>query len=372
MTTTHLTTQALETHRELRLSEPKPTWKLGIGALVVATLVLAAVGVMTSGAIAAAPAGSLAATLGWVFLALGVVGAAIPFIMSVTSLREVAQAKREVRSGHVLVARATMTKAREHALTALGITGALVLVIGFVLLIVGNDASVQKTFLNWEVMGKSVASVGKAFSLNILIALIAEAIVLVFGLALAICRMLPGRAGAPIRWLAIAYIDIMRAVPAIIVIYLIGFGLPLAGIPVLKDLSPAWFAIIALSLTYSAYVAETYRSGIESIHPSQFSAARSLGFSFSQTMRYMILPQSIKNVIPPLLTMFIGLQKDTALVNVIGAMDAFNQAKYISSTNFNLSAVTVVAIMFVLVTIPQTRLVDWWLDRSAQRKGGSR
>lgn len=367
-----LDTTTLETRSDLELSPPPKSIGAGIAGLVISSLTLLIIGVFASAGISSAPAGSTAAVLGWVMLTGGVILGAIPLIMSINSLRVTAAARQEVKDDKILHARKTASKARELGFTAVGIAAALLLVVGFVLLIVGNDASVQRTFLNWEVMGKSLASVTSAFGLNIMIAVIAEIIVLVFGLILAICRMLPGKAGAPIRWLAIAYIDVMRAVPAIIVIYLIGFGLPLAGIPILEDLSPAWFAIIALALTYSAYVAETYRSGIEAIHPSQFSASRSLGFSFAQTMRYVILPQSIRNVIPPLLTMFIGLQKDTSLVNVIGAMDSFNQAKYISSTNFNLSSVTVVAILFVLVTIPQTRLVDWWLERGDKRRGGSR
>ncbi|MFD2674255.1 amino acid ABC transporter permease [Gulosibacter bifidus] len=370
MTDAALNTTTLETRPDLHLSPPPKSLGVGIAGLVVSSLTLLTIGVFASAGISNADAGSPAASLGWIFLTVGLVLGAIPFIMSINSLRATARTRDEVRRAKVLHARATASRARELGLTAVGISAALLLVVGFVLLIVGNDASVQRTFLNWDVMANSLGSVTSAFGLNILIAVIAEVIVLVFGLVLAICRMLPGKAGAPVRWLAIAYIDVMRAVPAIIVIYLIGFGLPLAGIPVLKDLSPAWFAIIALALTYSAYVAETYRSGIESIHPSQFSASRSLGFSFAQTMRFVILPQSIRNVIPPLLTMFIGLQKDTSLVNVIGAMDSFNQAKYISATNFNLSSVTVVAFLFVLVTIPQTRLVDWWLERGDKRRGG--
>lgn len=245
------------------------------------------------------------------------------------------------------------------------------MVTALLVLLVSNDASVQRTFLRWDIIGSTFLTVTKAFGMNIFIAVMAEIFVLIFGLALAVARMLPGRAGAPIRWLAITYIDVMRAVPAIIVIYLIGFGLPLAGIPILKDLTPTWFAIIALTLTFSAYTAETYRAGIDSVHASQFSAARSLGFSFGQTMRLVVLPQAVRTVIPPLLTMFIGLQKDTALVNIIGAMDAFNQAKYVSATQYNLSAVTIVAFLFVIVTIPQTRLVDWWLDRGKKMRGGS-
>ena len=158
---------------------------------------------------------------------------------------------------------------------------------------------------------------------------------------------------------------------------LIGFGLPFTGITTplenyfrdqfgITDFTTAW-AVIALTLTYGAYVAEVYRAGIESIHPSQFAAARSLGLSFGQTMRFVIVPQAIRRIIPPLLNDFIGLQKDTALVNVIGAIDAFNQAKIIASNRFSLSPVAIVAFLFVIITIPQTRFVDRLLEKEQKR-----
>ena len=169
--------------------------------------------------------------------------------------------------------------------------------------------------------------------------------------------------------LATFYIDAFRAVPAIIVIYLVGFGLPLAGVPVLSSLSPTWAAILALSLTYGAYVAEVYRAGIESIHWSQTAAARSLGPVLRQTMRYVVVPQAVRRVIPPLLNDFIGLQKDTALVTVIGTVDAFTQAKIFASNYFNLSAVTVVAALFVLDHDPADPVRRPAARRDEQRLG---
>ncbi|MCX7602355.1 MAG: ABC transporter permease subunit, partial [Meiothermus sp.] len=122
-----------------------------------------------------------------------------------------------------------------------------------------------------------------------------------------------------------------------------------------------------LTLTYGAYMAEVYRAGLESIHPSQWAAARSLGLSYSQTLRFVVVPQAVRRIIPPLLNNFIGMQKDTALVNVVGVIDAFNQARIIASNDFNLSAVTTVAILFILITIPQTRLVDRLVERDRAR-----
>lgn len=238
----------------------------------------------------------------------------------------------------------------------------------FVLFLLANDQAVQRTFFQPAMFSRSWLEVTKAFGRNILIAVVAELIVLVWGLVLALARLAPGRAGRPIAALATAYIDAFRAVPAIIVIYLVGFGLPLAHFPVLSSLSPTGAAILALSLTYGAYVAEVYRAGIESVHWSQPAAARSLGLSHGLSMRYVVVPQAIRRVIPPLLNDFIGLQKDTALVTVIGTVDAFTQAKIYSSNYFNLSSVTVVAALFILVTIPQTRFVDRLLARDQRRR----
>lgn len=355
----------------LRLSAPPRSRALSVAALVASLAVFFCIGVLAVAGLTNAESDTLARTIAWVLISVGLLLAAIPVVVSLKALSQSLRASKLVSEDLVLTARGNASKSRELSLIAFGLLVAVSILTGFVLLLVSNDASVQKTFLRWDIMADTTIVVTKAFGMNLFIAVVAEAIVLVFGLVLAIARMLPGRAGAPIRWLAIAYIDVMRAVPAIIVIYLVGFGLPLAGIPFLKDFSPTWFAIIALALTYSAYVAETYRSGIESIHASQVSASRSLGFSFAQTLRLVVLPQAVRIVIPPLLTMFIGLQKDTALVNVIGAMDAFNQAKYVSATQYNLSSVTVVAILFIIITIPQTRLVDWWLDRGKKLRGGA-
>jgi polar amino acid transport system permease protein len=356
----------------LRLSPPPRTGGLAAVAGFIAVLVFLGVAVLATAGGTAITAGTTAPWIMWCLVGIGIALAAVPVLLAILAGLASSKATRLARDAQVLDARRSASKSKDYSLTAIGILVAVLILAAVFTLLVSNDAKVQTTFLRWDIIGTSAGTVVRAFGMNIFIAVVAEIIVLVFGLTLAVARMLPGRAGAPVRWLAIAYIDMLRAVPAIIVIYLVGFGLPLAGVPVLRNFSPTWFAIIALSLTYSAYVAETYRSGIESIHASQFSASRSLGFNFAQTMRFVILPQAVRNVIPPLLTMFIGLQKDTALVNIIGALDSFNQAKYVSATQFNLSAVTIVAILFVIITIPQTRLVDWWLARSARARRGEK
>jgi polar amino acid transport system permease protein len=205
--------------------------------------------------------------------------------------------------------------------------------------------------------------------MNLYITLAASVLILVLSLAIALMRIVPGPAGRPIRLLAIAYVDFFRAIPTIIVLYLVGFGLPLTKLPLISDLDGIWYAIIALSLSFSAYVSELFRSAIESIHASQIAAARSLGLTGIQAYRHVVLPQAIRRVIPPLLGFFIALQKDSALVLILGLMDVFGQARYFSANFFNLSPVSLVGILFLVVTIPQTRLVDHLVARQRQRGG---
>jgi polar amino acid transport system permease protein len=274
---------------------------------------------------------------------------------------------RSAEAGELPEARRLRHRARLSAWVVMGSCLPLLLASAFVVFLLANDAAVQRTFFNAEFVTRSAGDVTRAFGQNLFIAVAAELLVLVWGLVVAVARLAPGPAGRPLRWLATAYVDTFRAIPSIIVIYLVGFGLPLAEVPLLSDLSPTWAAIVALSLTYGAYVAEVYRAGIESIHWSQVSAARSLGLSYRKTMRFVVVPQALRRVTPPLLNDFIGLQKDTALVTVIGTVDAFTQAKTYASNYFNLSSVTVVAALFVIITIPQTRLVDRLLARDARR-----
>ncbi len=267
----------------------------------------------------------------------------------------------------VAEARAETAAAREHSWVAIGYSAAAAMVLFFGLFLVANEVAVGRTFFDLSLIFETFHLVGAAFWINVEIFVIAEILVLIWGLLIAVARLAPGRAGAPLRLIATAYVDLFRGLPAIIAIYLVGFGLPLTDLPVLRDMSPTMFAILALTLTYGAYVSEVYRSGIESVHWSQTAAARSLGFSHTQTLRFVVVPQAVRRIIPPLLNDFISLQKDTALVSVIGTVDAFNQAKIIASNHFNLSSVTTVAVLFVLITIPQARLVDKLIERDQKR-----
>ena len=226
---------------------------------------------------------------------------------------------------------------------------------------------VRQTFFNWQEFKASMPEIARAFLLNVKIFLISEAFILPLALALAVIRSLPGPVFFPLRVLGIAYADFFRGVPTILVIALLGFGAPalqLSWVP----LSTTFWGIVALILIYSAYVSEVYRSGIESVHPSQEAAARSLGLSRWQTTRRVILPQAVRRVIPPLLNDFIGLQKDSALVGTIGAVEAFNQSQIDANATFNFTAYLAAAVLFVAITIPLARFTDWLVARDRRRR----
>jgi polar amino acid transport system permease protein len=321
---------------------------------------------------------------------------AVTFIPAIRAYRKSAKASADMQKGDLVEMRIATAEARDHAWLTFGWGAFGLVAIGFVCFILTNDAAVGKTFFLLPLMSAKWWLVTKAFFLNnIFIFVFAEIFVLIWGLFVALARMLPGPAGQPIRALAIIYCDVFRGLPAVVTLYLIGFGLPISGLPELvvphivglfidlSTLTPIelktatripviWWCVLALTLTYGAYVAEVYRSGIESIHWSQVSAARSLGLSYMQTMRYVIIPQAVRRILAPLLNDFIGLQKDTALVQVVGVIDAFNQSRIIAANAFNLSAVTIVAILFVLITIPQARFVDKLIERdnARMRAGG--
>ena len=298
--------------------------------------------------------------------------AALATLLLIPGLHAVALSLRAQRlqgSGDIVGARHVAARARENALRTLGFAGSAVVVLGVVMFLLTNNAAFVETFLSWEQIRRSASDIIHAFWLNLWIALASEALILVVALSLALVRAAPGRAMAPLRFLAIAYIDVFRAIPLIILLYLVAFGIPIAEIPVLSDLPTPWLVVIALTVTTSAYVAEVFRSGIETVHWSQTAAAKSLGFSTTQTWFYVVVPQAFRRVLPPLLSYFIGLQKDTALVLVVGTIDAFGMAKIYAGNYFNLSSVTFVAIVFILATIPQTRFVDYLIARQARKTG---
>jgi polar amino acid transport system permease protein len=304
-------------------------------------------------------------------LAASAVVAILIMYPAVQGLRTTHQARRALAAGDLIAARVAMAESRTWSWTTLGYSTAQALVVLAILFLIANNLAVSRTFFMLPLIVSSFSLVLKAFWINVYIFMVAEAIILVWGLVVAVAQLAPGAAGKPIRLIAKAYVDVFRGLPAIITIYLIGFGIPLTGLPILKDLSQQAFVILALTLSSGAYVAEIYRAGIIGIHWSQTSAARSLGLSYMQTLRFVVIPQGVRQIIPPLLNSFIGLQKDTALVNVVGAVDAFNQAMIIASNHYNLSAVTTVAILFVIITIPQARFVERLVQQDRRRLRGA-
>jgi len=230
---------------------------------------------------------------------------------------------------------------------------------------------VKRLFFNREVFRESLEVIPEAFLLNVKIFLVAELLILPFALLIAVLRGLQGPVFFPLRAFAVVYADLFRGIPTILVIYMLGFGIPalgLSGVPI----DPLFWGVVALVLVYSAYVSEVYRAGIESVHPSQAAAARSLGLSHAKALRFVVLPQAMRRVIPPLLNDFIGLTKDTALVGLLGVVEAFRQSQIESSATFNFTPYMAVALVFVVVTIPLARLTDVLIARDRRQAAAGR
>jgi polar amino acid transport system permease protein len=227
---------------------------------------------------------------------------------------------------------------------------------------------VLHSFFNPHDFRLALPDVWAGFKVNLKMMVVAEALVLVLALGFAGVRGRPGRGAAPLRGLAIVYTDVFRGTPLILVAFLIGFGLPGLELGVISTQSNFVYGVLALTLVYTAYVTEVYRAGIESVHPSQRMAARSLGLSYWQAMRHVVIPQAVRRVIPPLLNDFVGLQKDTALVTVIGVAEAAQQAQNYSQTYFNFTSYVVAAVFFILLTIPLARFTDHLIALREQRE----
>jgi polar amino acid transport system permease protein len=243
-------------------------------------------------------------------------------------------------------------------------------VVGYLILTAPNWPQVQDSFFNAEIFWASLPTLLRALLKNIQLFLMAEFFILIFALLLAVMRSLPGPVFFPIRFGAVVYIDLFRAVPSVLVIYLLGFGVPALGIEGVPTDGFIW-GLVALVVVWSAYVAEVYRAGIESIHPSQEAAARSLGLSRFQGLRYVVLPQAVCRVIPPLLNDFIGLQKDTALVGFIGVVEVFKRSQIEAGGSFNFTPYVACALIFLALTIPMARFVDWYVARTRRRQMAS-
>lgn len=235
-------------------------------------------------------------------------------------------------------------------------------------------------YFDFGIMGDSLGVVWDGFVFTIKLSLVSGVLSLLWGLVLSVLRQLPGRALAPVRWVTIGYIDLFRGIPALLVLFLVsGFlaagqsdgSLPeWLGLPTWFG-QPTWFwyGVIGLTLTYGAYMAEVYRAGIEAVPGGQMEAARSLGMSHGQAMRFVIVPQAVRKVIPPLLNDFIALMKDTSLVSVLGFVEVVQAGRDIQSDTFNSSALTLGAIFFLIFTIPLARMVDYMIARQQRRVG---
>ena len=226
---------------------------------------------------------------------------------------------------------------------------------------------VKASFFDWEVFQKTFPTLLEAFMLDVAIFAWCAPLIAIWSLVIALCRDVRNPALYPLRLFGAIYTDVFRGVPVILVVYLIGFGIPGLGLPRPWN-SPYIWGSLALILTYSAYVAEIYRSGIESIHQSQRNAALSLGLSNADTMRYVVLPQAIRRVVPANMNMFIALQKDVALLSFIGPVEIFRQAGVFKSLLANFTPYVVAAVIFLCITIPATRYADYLIAKQNRQR----
>ncbi len=246
-------------------------------------------------------------------------------------------------------------------------TAVVLTALGLVVVTSPGWPEVRESFFYGPEFRESFPDILEQFGTNVQLFLLAEAFILVWALVLAVLRSLPGPVFFPLRLLSAAYTDVFRGIPTILLVFLLGFGVPglqLSGVPS----SQFFWATVSLVLVYSAYVSEVYRSGIESVHPSQEAAARSLGLTQLQALRHVVLPQAIRRVVPPLLNDFIGLQKDTALVALLGVVEAFRQSQIEVAGSFNYTPYVATAVIFLALTIPMTRLTDWLIARNRRRE----
>ena len=269
--------------------------------------------------------------------------------------------------------RALAERAQRRRAALVALSSTVVVFGGLITLVVTAPGwpDVQRSFFSRHHLAESLPDVLPAFWINVKVFVIAEACILVLALLLALARSSRAPALFPIRVLSTVYVDVLRGIPVLLVLFLLGFGVPalrLDGVP--RD--PVFWATVALVMSYSAYVSEVYRAGIDSVHESQRAAARSLGLTSAQAMRFVVLPQAVRRVIPPLLNDFIALQKETALVGVLGPVEAARQAQIYSSREFNFTSYVAAALIFLAFTIPLTRLTDWLLGRQRDRISGGR
>lgn len=228
---------------------------------------------------------------------------------------------------------------------------------------------VRETFFSWPDAKASFPEIAKGFWINVKLFLVAEPLILLVGVGVAVVRQTVSPWLTPVRAAAVIYTDLLRGVPTLLVVVLLALGVPalqLTGVTT----SLFWLTLAALVLSYGAYVAEVVRAGIETVHPSQVASAKALALSRGQTMRFVVLPQALRRVVPPLLNDFVSLQKDTALVSAVGVFEALFAAQDYGNYHFNYTPLLVAAAFFVALTVPLARLTDWLGRRTARRERG--
>jgi polar amino acid transport system permease protein len=267
--------------------------------------------------------------------------------------------------------RAAARRRRARRGVAISVASSVVVLGGLAALILTSPGwdEVRQTFFDWGDFKDSFPAVLKGFWLDVKLFVIVEIVVLILGLIVALVRTTRSPALFPFRLMAAVYSDVFRGIPTILMVYLVGFGvlaLSLKGLPT----DPLVLGGAALAIAYSAYVAEVFRSGIDSVHPTQMAGALALGLTRVQALRHVVLPQAVRRVVPPLLNDFIALQKDVALVSILGPAEAFRVAQIEASSNFVYTPLVAAAVLYLCVTIPMARYVDRIQARSRKARGG--
>jgi polar amino acid transport system permease protein len=280
-----------------------------------------------------------------------------------------APAGRARRAGPRPPVKVTLTPKERYLPAAISVASTVV-VFGLLFRVITSAENwplIQRQFFNTEAMRDAFPMVLRGFGVNMAIWAVALVVIALLGILVAVFRSLNGPWAAPLRVFAILYIDLLRGMPAILLILLVGLGIPALNLPGVTD-SRLFWGSVALVLGYTAYTSEVYRSGIEAVPDGQRAAAKALGLTQWQTLRYSILPQAVRNVIPALLNLAVALQKDVALLSVIGVREAVREAQIFTARTFNFSSYLVATGLFLLATIPMARFTDWVTRRDQERR----
>lgn len=264
--------------------------------------------------------------------------------------------------------RARMEQSRRWSIYAVSTGLALTILALSAAALTANDFAVYRTFFDLPVIAQNFGYLLGGFWLNVSLFLVAEVVILIWSTIVAAVRELPGDQWRPLRAMAVIYSDVFRGVPVLLVLLIVGLGLNRTGLPLLSSLTDFQAALIALTLSYGAYMSEVIRAGLHSVHWSQAAAARSIGLSYFAAFRLVVLPQAVRTVVPPLLNGFISLQKDTALVSVLGLLDGVNRAQAVSSYSASLAPYAGIAICYIVITIPLTRFTDYLEAKNRKKR----